>query len=148
MRNRFQPILSILFIGAIVLNFYSIQAQTTWYNYQTTNQVRIDYSDPVNCNFSEGEVQMEYIFLKFSNLTNIAVNISYRVEYYYVGTGCATCTNNEYIYTINVPANGSITTNCDFKSAGQNKLAIFKKYINRTNKVQFDKFEISNITIQ
>ncbi len=138
----------ILFFSAFVLNISNLQAQATWHPYQTIGQVQIDYSDPVNCSFSEGTTQAEYIFLKISNLSNNALQVSFRVDTYEVGSGCVTCNNNEYQYSFNIPANGTINADCNFLTTGKDKLAIFKKFISKPNKRVFEKFEITNIVIQ
>lgn len=126
----------------------TIQAQTNWHNQFTSSQIQIDYSDVTNCSFSDGSVQAEYIFLKVSNLTNQPVHVSFRIDTYYTGLGCVTCNNDEYKYSFQIPANGNIAADCNFTSTGQSDLAIFKKFITRINKREFEKFEITGITIE
>ena len=139
------PVVCTLLMGICMLQ--SRAYAQSWHTYQTTSQVKIEYTDPVNCSFSGG-TEAEYIFLKFQNLTGQPIQVSFHVEHYYVGSGCTTCNNDEYQYTIQLPANGTISTDCHFASAGQSKLAIFKKFITRPNPTEFEKFEITHLTIE
>lgn len=148
MRNPFQPITLILLLNFFALNTNVLQGQSTWHNQYTSSQIQIDYSDATNCSFSDGAVQAEYIFLKITNLTTHTVKVSFRVDVYYVGTGCGTCNNDEYLYSFNVPASGVIQADCNFTTTGMSKLAVFKKFLSKTNYREFEKFEITGITIE
>jgi hypothetical protein len=148
MRNLFQPILTIVVLSFITLNLSTISAQTTWNLQFTNDEIEIRNSEPTVCNFSEGTVQAEYIFLQIRNLLSRPVKVSFRVDVYYVGIGCGTCANDEYQYTFNIPSGGTISADCNFTTTGQSKLAIFKKFITKTNHREFEKFEITGIAIE
>ncbi len=141
----------------MLLHINNQYAQSSWQTYQTPgengikiyaqNGLHLEYSEPVICNFSQ-DVQAEYIFLRLTNYSDSPMNISFRVDHFYQGSGCATCTNDEYQYSFKIPAHGVLTGDCNFTTTGLSKLAIFKKFINKKNSKEFDKFEISNIVIQ
>jgi len=123
----------------------TVSAQT-WHSYSSTNQLTVEYSDPVNCTYPGTDVQAEIIFLKFTNLTGAVINVTFRADQYYTGEGCITCGNNEYQYSIVVPANQSVSAGCNSLNDNR-KLTIFKKYTNRNNPRTFDHFEITGIQI-
>lgn len=148
MRIVLQPKTLILLAGFLYLTVSNLHAQSSWTSLQTINQVNIEYSEPVNCNFSQGTVQAEYIFLRINNLNAISKTVSFRIDSYYKGSGCGTCNNDEYLFSFQVPANGTISADCNFTETGLSKLAIFKKFISKKNNREFEKFEISNITVQ
>lgn len=148
MKKCLPLILSFSFLGVISLNFNNLHSQSSWHSLQTVNQVQIEYSDPVSCSFTDANSQAEYIFLKVSNLTNNAVTVSFRVDWYSTGAICATCANDEYKYTFKIPANGVISADCNFPLTGMSKLAVFKKFTGRPNKIEFEKFEITNIIVE
>lgn len=148
MRKCLPLILSFSFLGVITFNFNNLHSQSTWHTYQKVNQVQIDYSDPVSCSFSQGNEQAEYIFLKISNLTNKEASVSFRLDWYSIGSVCSTCANDEYKYTFKIPANGVISADCNFPKTGMSKLAVFKKFVGRPNRIEFEKFEITNIIVE
>ncbi len=143
------PHLKHLFIVAVVaLIAGHLNAQTTWHSSQSSGQYTIEYSDPVICSFSQETVQAEYIYLRVTNLTSHPLTISFRVDHYYVGTGCGTCNNDEYQYSFTIPANLTISGDCSFSTTHHYNLSIFKKFITKPNNREFDKFEITNIQVE
>ncbi len=136
------------FLFACTLLFSStLHAQMNWNEHSSTSQYTIQYSDPVNCSQLGGDIQAEYILLKVTNLTSASLQLSFRADLFYVGTGCITCNNPEYLIHLNIPANSSITTDCSNLEGENRRLAIFKKYTNRNNNREFDRFEITEIQV-
>ncbi len=161
MRKCLPPILCLAFCLTVLITGH-LNAQG-WSGYETTwhpitenlDNITIEYSDPVVCNFSEGTVQAEYIFLKITNTSSTAQNISFRVDSYYKGTGCLTCNNDEYRYDFNLPPNSIQQGDCDFANSGSSTLTsseyrfvVFKQFVNKKNYREFEKFEITNITLK
>lgn len=138
-------IVCLLLVNILFTN--GLHAQTVWNEHSSTQQYRIEYSDPVICTNSQADIQSEYVFLKISNLTSSPLTLSFRTDLFYIGSGCVTCDNPEYIQHITIPANGSLSADCDFLTTGNRQLLIFKKFINRTNQRDFEKFEITQVRV-
>jgi len=141
----YTTIVCLLILNTLLIN--NLNAQTTWHEQSSTAQYKFEYSDVVVCTNAEADIQSEYVFLKISNLTSADIQISFRADIFYVGSGCVTCDNPEYIQRITVPANTSISADCNFMTTGNRQLVIFKKFINKTNYREFEKFEISQIQV-
>lgn len=105
----------------------------------------IDYRTE-NCG-AEPNVIFEMHFLRLTNKTDHAITVKFRIEYYY-GGNCTTCNNNEYYHTFTIPANSSITTDCDKLKEQNGHLGILSRYLNRDFGTDLDKFEINNISVQ
>lgn len=160
MRKVLNPKTLALFIGFLCLIMSNLHAQyawtpyeTTWTTVQTQDDIKIEYSAPVKCEATEAKA--EYFFLRLSNLSSTTKTVSFRIDYYYKGTGCATCNNDEYQLSFEIPANGVLQGDCNFLSetniemrTNRNKLAIFKQFLSKKNYTEFEKFEISNITVR
>lgn len=89
----------------------------------------------------------EFNFIRLTNKTNADINVSFKIEYYYNGN-CTTCGDDGYLVNYRIPANSSISTNCNELSGQYGKLAVINKYKNRNYGSPLDKFEISNIEIK
>lgn len=137
-----------LFIVIICIG-NSIMAQTnSWTTYYQSDQILVEYSTDKACNYGDILSNAEYVFLKVTNQTNATIQLQYHLDIYYQGEGCATCSNDEYKYTISVPAHQSIEAGCDYTAKGLSKLAIFKKYTDKPNRRIFEKFELTQIILQ
>lgn len=141
----FSIIACLLLVNMLFTN--RLQAQTVWHEHSSTQQYKIEYSDVVVCTNSQADIQSEYVFLKISNLTSSTLTLSFRTDLFYVGSGCVTCDNPEYIQRITIPANSSLSADCDFLTTGNRELLIFKKFINRANQRDFEKFEITQVQV-
>ncbi len=121
------------------------QSSESYKLYKDLDAVKIDYTTQQCTN--NADVISEFHFLRLTNKTNAPVSISFRVEYYYNGS-CSTCSNDEYQFSFNIPANGSITTDCASLSTSTGRLAVINKYVNKNYGPPLDKFELSNIVVR
>lgn len=146
MVTQFKPkhLLAVLWLACTPL----IAQSSNWSIYSETNSYKIEVSEDVACNYGDILSNSTYVFLKITNKTNAPITLSYNMEIYYQGQGCVTCNNDEYTYTITIPAFGSIAADCDYTVKGLSKLAIFKKYNDKPNRRIFERFELTNLILQ
>lgn len=83
--------------------------------------------------------------LRVRNKTAAPVQVSFRVDVYY-GDDCATCANPEYVFTANLPANGSIQGSCTAETVQKSMLTVLTSYTNRTLAPAFNRIEINQLT--
>ncbi len=134
-------------VGLIILSVCPIfiQAQSsTWTNYRDLDAVKIDYILQ-NCG-EEPNTITEFYFIRLTNKTENPINVSFKLEYYYNGV-CSTCGNEEYVFNLLVPANGSIMPDCASLTTTNGHLAVVKRYVNRNYGSPLDRFELSNIAV-
>jgi hypothetical protein len=98
------------------------------------------------CNDAKNGINKEFIFLNFTNKTSKAITVTYYTELFYNGT-CYTCNSKEeeYIFTITVPANGSVSGDCSNKSQ---KLAIFSKMLDGVKASELTNYSIKNVVVK
>jgi len=118
---------------------------SSWSVYKDLDQVKIEQK-VTTCSPQGSTDSHEYVFLKLTNKTSQPIHVTFRIESYFNGA-CTTCTNDEYVFTFNVPANGSVEPSCSLNGTND-RLAVYVKSLTQPNYSQFTKFELSEITIQ
>ena len=141
-------------LPAILIAFFSLftfnvmgSNPTAWEIYFENNTVKIEYAYQ-NCNFSSTAKQ-EVIVFKFTNLISQNILLSYKADIWHNDV-CTNCEqeSEESRYTIQIPSNETITTNCnsEWKS-----FTIFSAFITNDDQEQryesLTKFELKEITI-
>lgn len=121
---------------------------SSWTNYYESSDILISYSADVQCNYGDPLSNATYIFIKVTNKTSSPITLKYLMEVYYQGEGCVTCNNDEYNYSLKIPANGSVEAGCDYPDKGLSKLAIFKKYTDKPNRRILERFELTHLTVE
>lgn len=133
-----------LIFGAMLFVGFQLNAQQ-YQLIQDLPEVTFDYQTQT-CG-AEPEIIFEMHFLRLTNKTNQEITVKFRVEYYYDGN-CTTCNNSEYYHTFKIPANTSISTDCNSLREQYGHLGIISKYLNRDFGADLEKFEITNISVE
>ncbi len=98
------------------------QLSSDWTLLAAQNGVEL-YIQKIDCKVGNVEKPFTYGFLKAVNTTDQEKNLSFNIHLFYTD-GCAGCDNpNEEYKYVNVPANGSVSTDCSFEN-GQLALLI------------------------
>lgn len=138
---------SVVVLFATFLAITNLSAQNTsspqWELMKSTTKVDV-YKQVASC--TSAEVSMEFWNLKFVNKTSAPVTVKYHAQHSYDGN-CATCGNDEYKFTVSVPANSSVLAACDGGNEYDNQ-AVFIKNLNRTNYANFSNFDLGNFVVQ
>jgi hypothetical protein len=134
-------------LALFLLTAMGLSAQSSsWSGYKDLDKVKIEQK-VTSCTNPNTQDSFEYTFLKLTNKTAQPIQVTFRIESYFNGN-CTTCSNDEYVFTFNVPANSSIEpSGCAFTSQND-RLAIFRKNLNKPNYSVFDRFELSGIIVQ
>jgi hypothetical protein len=141
-------------LPAILIAFFSLWAfnsmgsnPTEWKVYFENDTVKIEYTYQ-NCDFSSTAKQ-EVIVFKFTNLISQNILLSYKADIWHNDV-CTNCEqeSEESRYTIQIPSNETITTNCNNEWKG---FAIFSAFITNDDEEKryesLTKFELKEITI-
>jgi hypothetical protein len=87
----------------------------------------------------------EYEILHVKNTSNSPKVVTYHIDAYY-GENCATCTNEEYTYTLMLQPNQEI--NGTFKDAPKKGTYVFKKDYNGYLKDELTDLKFSNVVVK
>ncbi len=141
-------------LSAILITFFSLCAfnsigsnPTEWEIYFENDTVKIEYTYQ-NCDFSSTAKQ-EVIVFKFTNLISQNILLSYKADIWHNDV-CTNCEqeSEESRYTIQIPSNETIITNCNNEWKG---FAIFSAFITNDDEEQryesLTKFELKEIII-
>jgi len=139
---------------AILIAFFSFftfnsmgSNPTEWKIYFANDTVKIEYTYQ-NCDFSSTAKQ-EVIVFKFTNLISQNILLSYKADIWHNDV-CINCEqeSEESRYTIQIPSNETITTNCNNEWKG---FEIFSAFITNDDEekryASLTKFELKEITI-
>lgn len=144
--NKILPAILIAFF--YLLTFNSMGSNPTeWEVYFENDTLKIEYTYQ-NCDFSSTAKQ-EIIVFKFTNLISQNILLSYKAEIWHNNV-CTNCEqkSEESRYTIQIPSNKTITTNC---SNEWRDYAIFSAFITNDDKEKryesLTKFELQEIII-
>ena len=150
MKRTLPAILYVLFLIAIFA-IYPINSMgsnpTAWEIYFENDTVKIEYAYQ-NCDFSSTAKQ-EVIVFKFTNLISQNILLSYKADIWHNDV-CTNCEqeSEESRYTIQIPSNKTIITNCNNEWKG---FAIFSAFITNDDEEQryesLTKFELKEIII-
>ena len=136
------------FVGLLIISispvFITAQSLQTWTSYRDLDAVKIDFTTE-ECGESSAIIT-EYYFIKLTNKTTHPIFVSFRIEYYYNNI-CSTCGNDEYRFTFEIPANGTMIPDCSLTGPTA-RLAVVKRFVNKTYGTPLDRFELSDITVQ
>ena len=144
--NKILPAILIAFFSLLTFNSMGSNP-TEWEIYFENDTLKIEYTYQ-NCDFSSTAKQ-EIIVFKFTNLISQNILLSYKAEIWHNNV-CTNCEqkSEESRYTIQIPSNETITTNCSNEWKG---CAIFSAFITNDEKEQryasLTKFELKEITI-
>jgi len=144
--NKILPAILIAFFSLLTFNSMGSNP-TEWEIYFENDTLKIEYTYQ-NCDFSSTAKQ-EIIVFKFTNLISQNILLSYKAEIWHNNV-CTNCEqkSEESRYTIQIPSNETITTNCSNEWRGY---AIFSAFITNDEKEQryasLTKFELKEITI-
>ena len=141
-------------LPAILIAFFSLftfnaigSNPTEWEIYFENDTVKIEYAYQ-NCDFSSTAKQ-EVIVFKFTNLISQNILLSYKADIWHNDV-CTNCEqeSEESRYTIQIPSNETIITNCNNEWKG---FAIFSAFITNDDQEKryesLTKFELKEITI-
>ncbi len=144
--NKILPAILIAFFSLLTFNSMGSNP-TEWEIYFENDTLKIEYTYQ-NCDFSSTAKQ-EIIVFKFTNLISQNILLSYKADIWHNDV-CTNCEqeSEESRYTIQIPSNETITTNCSDEWRGY---AIFSAFITNDEKEQryasLTKFELKEITI-
>ncbi|HIG32650.1 MAG TPA: hypothetical protein EYQ09_04325 [Flavobacteriales bacterium] len=144
--NKILPAILIAFFSLLTFNSMGSNP-TEWEIYFENDTLKIEYTYQ-NCDFSSTAKQ-EIIVFKFTNLISQNILLSYKTDIWHNDV-CTNCEqeSEESRYTIQIPSNETITTNCSDEWRGY---AIFSAFITNDEKEQryasLTKFELKEITI-
>ena len=144
--NKILPAILIAFFSLLTFNSMGSNP-TEWEIYFENDTLKIEYTYQ-NCDFSSTAKQ-EIIVFKFTNLISQNILLSYKADIWHNDV-CTNCEqeSEESRYTIQIPSNETITTNCSNEWRGY---AIFSAFITNDEKEQryasLTKFELKEITI-
>ena len=140
-------------LPAILITFFFLFPSTSigltpteWEIYFENDTVKIEYTYQ-NCDFSSTAKQ-EVIVFKFTNLISQDISLNYKADIWHNDV-CTNCEqeSEESRYTIQIPSNETITTNCNNE---WKRLAIFSAFITNDDEKRYaslTKFELKEITI-
>ena len=141
-------------LPAIFIAFFSLctfnsmgSNPTEWEIYFENDTVKIEYTYQ-NCDFSSTAKQ-EVIVFKFTNLISQNILLSYKADIWHNNV-CTNCEqeSEESRYTIQIPSNETITTNCNNE---WKEFVIFSAFITNDDEkkryASLTKFELKEITI-
>lgn len=143
--NRALKIVGLFILFASPTFIIAQSLTSAWTTYRDLDAVKIDFTTQ-RCG-EEPNVITEFYFLQLTNKTANPVSISFRLEYYYNNV-CSTCNDDKYIYSFDLPANGSIVPDCNTLTSTAGALAVIKRYVNRNFGSPLDRFELSNIVVR
>jgi len=136
------------FLSCIFFQFTQAQNNSAWSLHKQENGIEI-YTQTVECEIRSEGFHQEFVLLMFVNTTPLNQKIEWQLESWYYGTGyegrCVTCDKDEYKFSLNIPANSTVTGNCDLYS--ESKLKIFSKFLNFKTDVGLEKFNIDILNI-
>jgi len=136
----------LLILGTIAATI--AQNSNEWMLHKEINGIKI-FSKHTECKIDSEGFHQEMVLLRFENTTNLSQSIEWQLEAWYYGPGyegkCTTCELDEYKYSLIIPANTTITGECDIYS--ERKLKIFSKFLNLKSDVGLEKFNISILKI-
>ena len=115
-----------------------LHAQDVWKHYFENSQLKVEYRYS-DCHDEANGIHQQKVLLRFSNLTNSAVDVSFQRKTDY-GKGYTTENNQQHLL---VPAKGEKEGSCSEKDKS---LFIFSKHLNMDGRT-LQKFELSNINV-
>lgn len=143
--SRFLALFAILLISNFSYSQNTIDAEKThpWELLHEEVGVSI-YGKMGDCLMAEGQIPVNYAFLKISNENTTEVTVNYTFGLQYV-EGCASCgENSEYNATITIPANSSKEGACGVLPRILNRVV---SNPNLQGGWEFESINISNVTI-
>ena len=147
--SNLRILLLLLLLFAMSINIIIAQQTTNekydWELYKEIQGVEI-YTKIQECHNIKYDTHKECYLLKFVNTTQSEVQISWKPNLWYNDI-CRTCDINsdEYNYTLLISANESIEGNCDINNQ---KLKIFRRFLNYRDKSELTKYELVNIEVE
>ena len=144
-------ILLIIILTSVFAPIYSQQSDTytidkaDWKDYKTLNGVEISYKI-VEYHDRHYDQHKEFYVLRVTNTTAVTMHIHAKKVLWYNGK-CFNCNSDskEYIYDFNIKP-GDELVGVPMGKKG-NKLALFKKFLNKPDVPEVTKFEFDNLTI-
>jgi len=124
----------------------ALQAQTASWSSVFSN-AKVEISEAVTeCTYDYSPMDnSESIILRVKNKTASSLTLKFRLDSYYGGE-CFTCANDEYVVTVKLAPNATITGSCAAEaSETQLRLVVFKRYTNRDNFQEFTEYKISQV---
>jgi hypothetical protein len=113
-------------------------AQDVWKPYFENSQLIVEYKYS-DCHDEANGIHQQKVLLRFLNLTNAAVDVSFQRKTDY-GKGYTTENNQQHLL---LPAKGEKEGNCSEKDKS---LFIFSKHLNMEGR-SLRKFELNNINV-
>lgn len=116
-----------------------------WQVYHQTPEFKIEYVK-ADCDPSSG-LDFEAVHMRFTNLTNQDIKLSWHIDLDYDGA-CKTCGSNEYLRTLEIPANQTISTGCE--SDDNRKYRLFSKFIDQvySKGAHLTAFKLSDLELE
>jgi hypothetical protein len=131
----------------LMSNSAALQAQTLSWSSVFSN-AKVEISEAVtNCTYDYSPMDnSESILLRVKNKTANSVTLKFRLDSYFNGE-CLTCANEEYIVTVKLGPNATITGSCGAEATEtQLRLVVFKRYTSRDNFQVFDEYKITQVS--
>lgn len=126
-----------------LFSYFVIQSHISgWQTYKSTPQVDVMYKME-QCHDEVNSIHREYVILKFVNKTNNKIKLTWNMERY-DATGCGTCGNDEYKYSLELDPNQTVEGNC---ATQDNKTTVFVKHLDLPNYSTFTKFELGGLIV-
>lgn len=133
---------SILTLIVLAISFMSF-SQNDWTLYKNISGVNI-YTKDADCYPKDGMPQTAVLF-KFENTTSKDITIEWDTRVWYNGEeNTKNVDDNERHYTLNLVANQTKEGDIDLSN---NKLYLYKKFLNFENASKLTRFELENIKV-
>jgi hypothetical protein len=150
-KNRSLPSVLIKLMLVFLLSGFgfSVHAQTnplkkteTWESIYSDNQIEI-FQKYERCNIPSNGTNEEVVYLRIVNKTSAVIDVSWKLEMYYDGV-CHGCTGQEYMKTVQLSPNGTISGTCSESSLKE--LRIFSKMVSFKTR-ELTGFELKNVHV-
>lgn len=129
-------------VNVLIFSFFLVNSQN-WEVINETSDYKIE-KKTVECNDDYNGIYKEFVFLKFSNLTQDQLTINYRLELYYDDV-CRSCNNSaENNSVLVLEPSSSVEGSCDSRDR---RVKIFSKFLNYS-KAELTDFNVVGVKIE
>ncbi len=132
------------FLVTLFFTVLNIQAKEPHSVYFENNQIRITQQTE-DCHDEANGTHRQYIFLRFENLTDKPLAVSFKKELWY-NEQCTTCekTSDEHLMKVSLAPKEIIAGSCE---KSERAFSVFSKMLDKTTNSTLTKFELKNIQV-
>jgi hypothetical protein len=127
---------------AVMLFSFSAQGQSEWTNYYKDKLAVIDYHY-ADCHQPEKGIEKQEVYLRFKNLTQQTITITYQKQAEYNGKA-AGVPDEGNMFTVNLKPGEVIEGHCGMRDK---RLYLFVKMLDGSSGTQLTSFKLLNIKV-